>query len=90
MYFSILEINECLSNPCGFNGQCSNEVNGFSCECNEGFSGDLCQMSKNACASNPCFEGVCREVEQRYYIFSIAMWDKLFRENEGTTHEIYQ
>ena len=35
-----LEINECASNPCAANANCTDKVNGHDCACNEGYTGD--------------------------------------------------
>ena len=36
----ILDINECLKNPCHSDGFCTNTVGTFKCACKTGFSGD--------------------------------------------------
>ena len=35
----IIEIDECLSDPCHSNATCSNTAGSYICECNTGFSG---------------------------------------------------
>ena len=35
--------NECLSRPCGNNGECEDNANGFECKCYPGFEGDFCE-----------------------------------------------
>ena len=37
-------IDECINNPCGINGECKDEINGYKCECNSGFSGQNCEL----------------------------------------------
>ena len=37
---NILDINECISNPCNTNARCENFIGLYTCECKEGFSGD--------------------------------------------------
>ena len=37
---SILDINECTSNPCDTNAMCTNVIGSYTCECKGGFSGD--------------------------------------------------
>ena len=34
------DIDECLSNPCDANADCSNTAGSFTCKCNAGFEGD--------------------------------------------------
>ena len=42
IYFSIVDINECSSNPCKNGGSCTDLVNGFSCSCVAGYNEDDC------------------------------------------------
>jgi len=37
-----IKINECMSNPCGMNGECLDLVNEYQCKCYPGFSGKQC------------------------------------------------
>lgn len=39
-----LEYNECDSNPCLNNGQCTDHIGGFSCKCTRGYTGKRCQI----------------------------------------------
>ena len=41
--FSLLDINECESNPCENGGTCMNLEDGYSCACEPGFTGTVCQ-----------------------------------------------
>ena len=43
---SILDIDECGSNPCENGGTCSDGVNGYTCNCNPGYDGDTCNNGK--------------------------------------------
>lgn len=38
--FPLLDINECLNNPCHSNGMCTNIPGSFQCSCQVGFTGD--------------------------------------------------
>ena len=38
-------IDECINNPCGINGECTDDINGFKCLCNSGFSGQTCNTT---------------------------------------------
>ena len=42
----LLDINECLSNPCRNGGICVNGQNRYSCTCLPGYHGDNCQQGK--------------------------------------------
>ena len=43
IYWFVIDINECLINPCLNGGVCSDLVNGFVCTCAGEFSGTLCE-----------------------------------------------
>ena len=36
----ILEVNECLNNPCHSNATCNDTLEYFTCTCNTGFTGN--------------------------------------------------
>ena len=36
----LVDINECLSNPCDINAVCEDVRGSFDCRCNEGYSGN--------------------------------------------------
>jgi hypothetical protein len=36
----IVDVNECLSSPCGNNATCNNTEGSFICSCKEGFEGN--------------------------------------------------
>ena len=36
----LLDIDECLSDPCDSNATCNNSVGSFTCTCDSGYSGD--------------------------------------------------
>lgn len=50
------EVNydDCYSNPCMHNVQCTDTVQGFLCDCPEGTSGPDCSFNPDECASSPC------------------------------------
>ena len=58
-----IEINECLSMPCGNGGLCHDDVNGYRCSCPAGYQGSTCLQKvdtpiiSSTCTSNPCFNG---------------------------------
>lgn len=37
-----VDIDDCISDPCSNNGNCSDGVNGFSCDCGAGYTGETC------------------------------------------------
>ena len=43
---SIVDIDECESNPCQNGGTCLDGEDGFMCECPEGFEGQLCDQGR--------------------------------------------
>ena len=52
-----IRINECVSNPCGENGNCydlEQKPGQFQCSCLHGFEGELCNQARNPCQSWPC------------------------------------
>ena len=44
-YFT--DIDDCVSNPCKFNGTCVDEIADYTCDCVEGFRGKNCEESKS-------------------------------------------
>ena len=42
----VLDIDECLPNPCSNGGSCVDGVNNYSCICRVGYTGDLCETGK--------------------------------------------
>ena len=45
IYFHLLDINECASNPCK-NGLCQDDVNRYRCDCTAGWTGTHCETSE--------------------------------------------
>ena len=46
VYVAILDIDDCLPNPCMNNGECVDGTDSFTCSCAHGFIGDNCSTSK--------------------------------------------
>ena len=42
----ILDIGECLSEPCHNGGTCIDDVDAFACICVSGYTGDVCETSE--------------------------------------------
>lgn len=60
-YKECLDIDECLNNPCKFEGECKNTIGSFRCICKKGFSGHVCQDILECSLFNPCQNyGVCK------------------------------
>ena len=43
LFVGIIEINECVSNPCENDGTCTDMEDGYTCACESGFTGTVCQ-----------------------------------------------
>uniref|UniRef100_A0A3B3Q1L6 Delta-like protein n=1 Tax=Paramormyrops kingsleyae TaxID=1676925 RepID=A0A3B3Q1L6_9TELE len=62
--------NKCISSPCHNGGRCSAVLDGFLCDCVEGYSGSLCEVSRqhNPCSPSPCQnKAVCHSLLDDYY-----------------------
>ncbi|XP_041479272.1 sushi, von Willebrand factor type A, EGF and pentraxin domain-containing protein 1-like [Lytechinus variegatus] len=56
--------DECLSNPCQYEGTCTNLPNMFTCTCKDGFTGLYCEGFVDICEENHCQnDGTCATVE---------------------------
>jgi Notch-like protein len=49
----------CTPTTCRTHGTCSEDAGRVSCACDDGYSGDFCETSVDACASNACGSGTC-------------------------------
>lgn len=54
------EYNECDSNPCLNNGECTDHIGGFSCKCTRGYTGKRCHI-KVSLFTVPLFFGLVRQ-----------------------------
>merc|ERR1712071_6763 len=67
--------NECLSRPCGNNGECHDNVNGFECNCYPGFEGEFCEYNTQECLSKPCRNGgTCEDGIAAFECNCMAQW----------------
>ena len=50
------EVDECHNriDACNHHGECKNSVGSFSCNCSTGWSGKVCDIDVDECASKPC------------------------------------
>lgn len=54
-----MRLSSCRTGLCQNAGTCVDARNsaGYQCQCAEGYTGQLCEININECASNPCFNG---------------------------------
>jgi hypothetical protein len=45
----ILDIDECVPEPCQNNGTCTDQINAYECQCIPGFNGTNCENGKSQC-----------------------------------------
>ena len=64
-----LDINECVSQPCGNNASCLDKLNGFQCACLPGFTGQYCHTGKTV-ARHGGNRYVCRDT----WLFLLTQW----------------
>ena len=64
-----IKINECQSNPCGFNGMCIDLVNDFKCVCYPGYTGKTCSQNIDECSLySPCAPDTnCMDIQPDYH-----------------------
>ena len=43
----LLDVDDCLGDPCGDHGTCVDRVATFTCTCQSGYDGSLCENSKS-------------------------------------------
>ncbi len=41
--FDIVDIDECMSAPCHYNGTCIDKVNSYTCRCSTSYIGSYCE-----------------------------------------------
>ena len=46
VFLILLDIGECLSDPCQHGGTCVDNINAFTCICTIGYTGNVCETSK--------------------------------------------
>ena len=51
IYFSLTDIDECVSHQCDNGGSCVDGVNNYSCNCLAGFTGSHCETGMPLCCS---------------------------------------
>ena len=42
-FFALLDIDECVSQPCQNNATCIDGINSYTCDCKPGYTGTLCE-----------------------------------------------
>ena len=66
--------NECLQNPCGNHGSCSNTDGSYVCVCDENYAGDNCD-GINHCKDVNCNNGECHNEETRARCICEQGWE---------------
>jgi Notch-like protein len=64
--------NNCDPNPCQNGGTCTDGFRFFNCTCSDGFFVPICE---DHCASNPCLNGQCTNLEGSYNCFCEQGWE---------------
>ena len=71
--YSILDINECASNPCKNGAACNNGNNRFTCTCAGGWTGTTCTTGKHVFFLQwPCSFYVCSVLFHSFGYFSLS------------------
>ncbi|XP_077066798.1 protein crumbs homolog 1-like isoform X1 [Siphateles boraxobius] len=65
-YFGCWGSNVCEPDPCQNGGVCEDLFDLFKCHCPSDWDGQLCELTLDTCASNPCVHGACRGVSAGY------------------------
>ena len=55
IFFSILDVDECSTNPCHSNATCNNTLGSFFCTCKKGLTGDGRNCTGMKCKCKPSF-----------------------------------
>ena len=72
-----VKIDECESNPCGFNGKCVDLVNEYRCACYPGYTGKNCMQNINECNARPCASNTkCIDLEPDYRAHLVHVFGK--------------
>jgi len=67
-------VNECLKNPCGTHGTCTDLPGTYSCTCDDDYGGDQC-YSINHCDDTPCNNGECHNGASKATCNCIDGWE---------------
>ncbi|KAL3832187.1 hypothetical protein ACJMK2_023850, partial [Sinanodonta woodiana] len=60
-------INECTSQPCENDGNCTNTDGSYRCDCSYGWEGVNCTNDIDECTTNPCEnDGNCTNINGSY------------------------
>ena len=52
-----VDIDECLSSPCGTSNTCEDITNGYTCQCGPGLTGTYCEEHIDFCEHSMCQHG---------------------------------
>ncbi len=68
----LVDIDECLSNPCRNGSTCIQGINAFTCQCPTGFTGQTCDTGKPRL--NVLFHGVELYITSEHFFYIIVTW----------------
>ncbi|XP_048259755.1 mucin-2-like isoform X2 [Haliotis rufescens] len=57
---AVIPTDPCLSQPCGFSGDCFSAWDKYHCVCRPHITGTHCEVVVDMCKSSPCLHGACK------------------------------
>lgn len=66
--FCEINIDDCVSSLCFFEGICKDEIDDFFCVCEGNFIGKCCEKYLGMCVNNLCVYGLCLMIGWYSYV----------------------